>query len=383
MKKKFNRIMSFMCAFITLFNTFLGIFGTTTSYAAMTDDFIESQILLVDKGKCGRFLTYNGSEIQAMYVVYEAEDGKEYPSYCMEPSFQGVGSNDISYGEYVIKGKIDNDRLWRVVTNGYPYKSMTKYDVISEREAFFATKQALYRTLDDEPLNYGSLNSEGDNMIEAIKDLYDIGLNGNGGYIEPQLVITPETNETVVDEFNPQYKSQVFSVEGNCEFDTYEVLFELEDLPQGSMIANENGVNQTTFKANEKFKVMIPVNENEITSFNVEVKANLKSMPVYYAECENVRMQAMLVTANPYEEVKEKVSVKLNKTVANITINKKDSVTEKGLANAVFKVEKVDGTIVGTFTTDNSGKVRVPITEAGYYRIIEELPPERISISRY
>ena len=366
-----KRLLSFLLAVATIFNMF-GAFIPVAQASLNNGD----TILLADKGECGKFLTYNGSEIRAMYVMYEADDGEEYPAYCMEPSFQGVGSNGITYGEYTIKGKIDNDRVWRVAKNGYPYKSLGSYGVMSEREAFFATKQAIYRTLDDAPLNYGSLNSEGANMVEAIKGLYDVGKNGTETYKDPELTITPETSETVLDEQNPQYKSQVFKVTGNCEFDSYEVSFNLSDLPAGTKITDENGAEQTTFRANEKFKVMVPVNENESTGFKLNVTADLKSYPMYYAESENIRMQVMLITANPYERVTEKASVKLNKTVANITINKRDSVTGKGVANTTFEVTKVDGQIVGTYVTDKNGQVVVPVNEAGYYKITEIEAPE-------
>ena len=376
-----KRLLSLLLAFATLFNMFGTFLPSTVLASDRTNDRTGEQILLTDKGKCGKFLTYDGEELQAVYVMYEDTDGNEYPAYCMEPSFQGVGSWDITYGEYTIRGKIDNDKLWRVVKNGYPYKSLGSYGVMSEREAFFATKQAVYRTLDDAPLNYGSLNPEGANMVEAIRGLYDIGQNGTDRYVEPQLTITPETAETILDESNPQFKSQVFNVTGNCEFDTYEVLFNLSDLPAGTRITDEDGVEQTTFNSNEKFKIMIPVNENDVSSFKVEVKADLKSYPLYYAESENIRMQVMLITGNPYETVKQKATVKLNKTVANITINKKDSVSGRGLANASFEVNKVDGQIIGTFVTDNNGQVVVPVNESGYYRIKEVQAPDGYLLS--
>ncbi len=380
MKKFKDRIISFLGAMTMLLNVFVPFFMPSTTYAAenvFTNDFIGSQILLVDKGKCGRLLTYNGEEIEAKYVMYDAEDGKEYPAYCNEPSWQGVGSNGISYGEYVVKSKVTDDRLWRVATAGFPYKTPSQMGVNGEREAFMATKMAIYRTLDDEDLSlFGSLNSEGENMIEVIKELYDIGLNGTETYVEPELTITADTSETVLDEDNPQYKSQVFTVEGNCEFDSYEVIANIGDLPNGTKITDIDGIEQTTFESDEKFKVMVPINENEIRSFKLKVKANLKSMPVFHAECENIRMQTMLIAANSYETAEEDVTVKLNKTEIELTIVKKDSVTGEGLANAMFEVNKVDGEIVGTYTTDNKGQVVVPLSESGYYKIIEVQAPD-------
>ena len=83
-----RRILSAFCAITTLVNTFAGFLIPATTYAATKDEFIGSQILLTDKGKCGRYLTYNGEEIEAKFVIYTGTDGVEYPAYCNEPSFQ-------------------------------------------------------------------------------------------------------------------------------------------------------------------------------------------------------------------------------------------------------------------------------------------------------
>ncbi len=379
MKKARDRIISFIGALTMLLNVFVPFFTPATTYAAnkVENDFIDSQILLVDKGKCGRLIVYDGEEIEAKFVVYEGADGKEYPGYCNESSWQGVGSNGISYGEYIVTSKVTDDRLWRVATAGYPYKTPSEMGVNGIHEAFMATKMAVYRILDGGDLDkFTSLNQEGENTIRAIKNLYDIGMNGDSGYVEPELTITAETSETVLDEDNPQYKSQVFTVEGNCEFDTYEVVFDLSDLPNGTKITDIDGIEKTEFDSDENFKVMIPINENDITAFKLNVKAELKSNPVYHAECENIRMQTMLIAAYPYETVSSDVTVKLNKTEIELTIVKKDSVTGEGLANAVFEVNKVDGKIVGTYTTDNRGEVVVPVSESGYYKIIEVQAPD-------
>ena len=213
-------------------------------------------------------------------------------------------------------------------------------------------------------------------MIEVIQELYDIGLNGTEKYIEPKLTVKADTSETILDELDARYKPQVFNVEGNCEFEEYEVLFDVSNLPQGTKITNEDGVEKTKFDSEEKFKVMIPVEENGTTSFEIQVKAKLKSMPVYQAECDNIRMQTMLITANPYETVVTDVAVKLNKITTSIKIVKRDSVTNEKLGNATFEVTKVDGEIIGTFVTDNNGEVEIKVNESGYYKIKELEAPD-------
>ena len=69
MKKRiFNRFISLLCSIVTVANLFVPFLGSV-SYAETTEDFIGSQILLVDKGKCGSYLTYDETEIKARRVL--------------------------------------------------------------------------------------------------------------------------------------------------------------------------------------------------------------------------------------------------------------------------------------------------------------------------
>ena len=68
---KSNRILSFLLAFVTLFNMFGSFLPSVALANDRTNDRTGEQILLTDKGKCGKFLTYDGEELQAVYVVYE------------------------------------------------------------------------------------------------------------------------------------------------------------------------------------------------------------------------------------------------------------------------------------------------------------------------
>ena len=74
-------------------------------------------------------------------------------------------------------------------------------------------------------------------------------------------------------------------------------------------------------------------------------------------------------------------TVTLGNIKANIEIQKRDRVTNKGLANAVFEVRKVNGEIIGTYVTDSTGSVKLQVTESGYYQIEECEPPENYLLS--
>ena len=103
-------------------------------------------------GDCEYTLQYWKEEIQkwsyiiCTYVVYQ-ENGKTYPAYCLNRELDGVGQVD-SY-DVNLESLIDDDRVWRTVINGYPYKTPQELGLADEYDAFLATKQAIYCILYD------------------------------------------------------------------------------------------------------------------------------------------------------------------------------------------------------------------------------------------
>lgn len=106
-----------------------------------------SEAYLQDKGDVEHHLQYWNDEKNAWYYVTTTyvtynEGGKEYPAYCMNREYPGVGEYD-SY-TVDIDSVVDDVRVWRTIINGYPYKSASELGVANNLEAFQATKQAVY-----------------------------------------------------------------------------------------------------------------------------------------------------------------------------------------------------------------------------------------------
>ena len=99
------------------------------------------EITLHYLGQFNRILKYNGMLIKTSHVVSEIE-GKQYPAYCLNVELQGVDENTKYNVEK--QEKITDLGLWKVIINGYPYKSLEQLGVANEEEAYIATKQALY-----------------------------------------------------------------------------------------------------------------------------------------------------------------------------------------------------------------------------------------------
>ena len=101
---------------------------------------------MYSKGRCeDLFINRNNNAPIVVTKVFYNDGSGEYPAYCLNIELDGVGE----VGEYSVSvdEAISDSLVWRVITNGYPYKSLAELGVASEDEAYAATKQALYCTL--------------------------------------------------------------------------------------------------------------------------------------------------------------------------------------------------------------------------------------------
>ena len=65
-------------------------------------------------------MTYKGVVVETFFAQY-INNGINYPAYCLDREKQGI-NNDISY-EVSVQNAISDVRLWRIIINGYPYKT--------------------------------------------------------------------------------------------------------------------------------------------------------------------------------------------------------------------------------------------------------------------
>lgn len=137
---------------------------------ANTAQAVSQQAQVYTKGEFERIISFNGVPVKTTHAVY-SENGKEYPAYCLNVHLDGVGDKIQSYITSN-QGKITDIGLWRVIVNGYPYRSTVELGTSSEAEAYIATKQAIYcylynRTAD----GYAGLNPAGDRAVYALRKI--------------------------------------------------------------------------------------------------------------------------------------------------------------------------------------------------------------------
>ena len=338
--------------------------------------------------------SWNGSEwIYVTYSIthYTDDQGVKRIAYCIDPDLKGIGWISGEYAGYNVKLKelLSDERLWRVYTNGYPYKTPSELGVETEEDAYLATKMAsycilrsytvqdvrnLYRagTTKVENQSLEDIQRRGNKVIEAICNLVDKGYNGTETMQYNNLLQINKQRELEKDNTNENYYSIICNVTSKVECSGYAVS-EISGFPEGTYIANEEGKIQTEFKQNQKFKLMIPkdtIIEN-ITG-TISVTGKCKNYPIYYAECIIGNYQNYMLCCDTYSnDVQATGSIEINTNKSGIQIEKIDKDTKEPISGVKFFIKYEDETELGWYETDEEGKINIQNIKPGNIQITE------------
>ena len=222
--------------------------------------------------------------MECQYICY-TNNGKKYPAYCISHGLDGVDER----GAYTvdISKLLDDDRVWRVIVNGYPYQTAATLGVDNSDDAYFATKQAIYCVLINRNIDavYRATNSSGTKVIAAIKKLTNIGKNGKQTPESANLKVNK--SGSIIDDGN--YYSQKYTVTSAVTISQFSVTG-ISGFPSGSLVADNSGNAKTTFSSGESFKVMIP-KDKFTTNINgaISVSSKCKTYPIFYRKNKNIR----------------------------------------------------------------------------------------------
>lgn len=360
------------------------------------DENIEASIgdkAQLDKGNLGFYSIQkkksDGTWIYLTYSIinYNDENGKKHIAYCLDESLFGVGyvKGDVDTYQVELKEMLNNEKIWRVITNGYPYKTPEQLGVETEDDAYLATKRAVYSmvsgyTVNDVRENYRvgqtvingqsleDIQRRGEKVINAICNLVEIGNNGKQT-MNNQLKIN-KIGELECNEERTKYY-QKYKVNSNIEIAEYEIN-KISNFPETSRIIDENGIEKNKFKANENFYIEIS-KENIVDDFegNIQISAKCKTYPVYYAEApEGYQNYAICSGYWDKLETSTNLNIKVNKS--RLKIKKIDEDTKEELANIKFEIKKLNGEIVGEYITNERGEILIDDLKPDTY-IIKEI----------
>lgn len=318
------------------------------------------------------------------YVVYN-ENGKQYPAYCLNVKLPGVNDTD-SYGVEVqdMSQVANNQAVWRVLLNGFPYKTAQEMGLQNDYQAFAVTKQAVYSVLDNRNINnYFGANAIGTTMANKVRELALIGRNGTQTYQDPVISMNAISN-VGVDSKDSNYVSQTYSVDSQVNMKDIKVIINGQSAPAGTKITDENNNEKTTFNKGERFKVLVP-RKNITSEISVQFSANgqCEAYPILFGKAPNSNLQNYVLTTDPYVLSTARGTMSYKPT-AKIEIDKiangKSEITglDEGAAlkGATFTVTSADGTYSKEVTTDEYGKFILSGLDLKEYIISEKSAPD-------
>lgn len=354
------------------------LFGTTViRQPVMATTTPINSAYLYAKSSYGNMLRYNGVEILTTFVVY-MKDGVEYPAYCLDANMPGVGEN----GSYTVNTSnfLNDVMLWRVITNGYPYKTVTELGCNTKEEAFTATKQAVYCMLYGREASwYTPIGEQGKRVINAMTKILQNAKNSTS--IKPSSDITLQSQESKwnVDLNDKNYVSQTFKIISSLSSSSCKLSL-TGDFPDGTKIVDSKNNSITTISSGGTFKLMIPIKSLKSSGeFQIQIQSTLATKPVLYGKAPNSNWQDYAVTASIYEDASGSATVSYKKNETKIMIQKQDLVNRKPIPGVTFQVLDSDKKVVYTdLVSDSNGCIEINNIVPGRYYLEEIKTKERI-----
>ena len=324
-------------------------------------------------GDCGDLLKYKGFIVQVSYVQYQHE-GNEYPAYCMDKTKLGVGSTEpytVSVNEM-----ITDVGLWRVIVNGYPYKSIQELGVENKQEAFTATKQAIYCYIHgNNPDDYEPIGEAGERTLNAMKKIIENSQNSSETKVSNNIKIITNGDEWKQDTIDKKYLSKEFSILPQAEIKNYKVEINNQNGVEigGIKLTNLQNEEKEEFVPNEKFKILIPIkNITESGNINIKIKTQMATKPVLYGTAPNNDYQDYALVGEIYEDSIGETNDYYAKNETKIIITKQDKNTDEPLENVEFELlDENKNVVYANLKTNKEGRVVINNLVPGKYYIRE------------
>ena len=277
---------------------------------------------------------------------------------------------------------MNNNKIWRAVTTGYPFKTAKQLGCNSDAEAFAATKMAVYDAMYDYDWDdFEGLNAQGDRIVAAAEKISKAARSSSATKPVSVVSIGKVDEEWALDDKDDKYISKEFKINCNLEYAKYSL--ELNNLDiEGVKIVDKNNNEKKEFKSGENFKVLIPVAElSRSGEFEVEATVDVKTKPVLYGDSGDSTKQSYALAAGDYEFESTKLKIKYSENATKIEIIKKDAETEEPLQGAKFNILNENKEIVySDVTTNEEGKAIVEKITPGKYFIQEIKAPDGYTI---
>ena len=363
--KKVAKILFIMLALILM-----NFFSLINSVTASNLDTANIQSV----ADCGQLLKYRGSIVITYYAEYN-DNGVTYPAYCLDKTKTGVSATNPSY-TVSVENAISDVKLWRILINGYPYKTIEELGVANREEAFTATKQAVYTYIHGNQLSdYEPIGEAGVRTLNALHKIVNDANNSTEMQISNRVDINRLQEHWEQDSIDLNYVSKKYNVSSNATINNYKVKVTddkgqiIEDL----RITDENNNEKQEFAPNETFKILVPIKSmKEDKNLKISIETKVQTKPILYGRASSSNLQDYALTAETYEDGIGETNDKYGKNETRILIVKQDSETKEKLEGVQFQLLDENKNVLYTnLQTDKNGMITIDNLLPGKYYVKE------------
>lgn len=331
------------------------------------------QITIYTKGYFDRIIKKDQTIIKTAHAVYQ-ENGKEYPVYCLNRELHGVGDYIAKY-DVENQGKLTDLGLWRIIVNGYPYKTPEQLGVANEQEAYIATKQAIYCYIYNTKLEqYTAINEAGTRAINAMSLILENARKSTEDFNNTNIEIS-QSEKWEVDKIENKYISKEYKITSNINISKF--ILSLQNQPKGTKITDLENQERKEFKSKESFKILIPISSlEESGEFKVKIQTQMETKPIFFGKAPSGELQDYALTAFSYENVDTELIQKYEKNETEIIVEKQDVDTKETLKNAKFEILDNNQKVIRVVETDDNGQIVLNRLMPGTYYIREIKAPD-------
>ena len=331
------------------------------------------QITIYTKGYFDRIIKKDEIIVKTAHAVYQ-ENGKEYPVYCLDRELHGVGDYIATY-DVTNQGKLTDLGLWRVIINGYPYKTPEQLGASDEQEAYTATKQAIYCYIYQTRLEqYSAINDAGVRVINAMTTILENAKKSTEDFNNTNIE-TFQSEKWEVDEIDDKYISKQYEIKSNINISKFTL--KLENQPKGTKVTSLENQEKSVFNSNEKFKILIPIDSlEESGEFKVKIQTQMETKPIFFGKAPNGDLQDYALTAFSYEDVDTELLQEYEENGTEIIIQKRDKETEEALKKAKFEILDKNQKVIRVAETNEKGQIILDKLMPGTYYIREVKAPD-------
>lgn len=360
-KKIKNRLSFKILSLILLFMTILNVVPVFAN-----NDIGQINIL---RESYDPYVLKRGAKDQGCPNVIAKKDGEFFPAYCINMERPGVGSVGIHSQVVTLQNRHIEDPVYRAVINGYPYKTIEELGVQNAKEAYYATKFAVWAMQHNLGLDYYTSNgsAKSNRIHNAYKQIITDARKDTRTFNNVAVKIEGVSKDWTV--LNNRTLERKYIIQGTREG---KVDLKVSGV-KSAKIVDIYGRNKKTFKVGDEFYLKVDIKDlKKVNKINIEGKASMKTYPVLYGKTHDEKLQNYVYTGriiNADIQIKHEITL-TNET--KIKVVKLDGEINKPLEGVEFRISSKEHGYSKVFKTNAKGEIVIDKILPGKYSVKEE-----------